>query len=350
MTISTAASAEEQTQGKSDSAENKGAWAIALHGGAGGKLSERTERDIAKEQTMERALRKGKAILEKGGTSLDAVEQVVRVMEDDPLFNAGLGAVLNSDGAHELDASIMDGRTRACGSVSSATIVKNPISLARLVMTNTRHIILGADGADRFAKEMGVELVENRYFRTEPRYQEWLRAKKEFEKQQRDKSKSKQTSENNRPFLDTPEQTYFGTVGCVALDQHGNLAAATSTGGLVNKMFGRIGDTPIVCASTYADNESCAVSTTGIGEDFIRNSGAYDVSARMRYQKLPLAEAIKSVIHSKTRPIRGAIIGVNRNGDLAMHFSSKKMAFAMADSSGRFEVLIALDQKKDSRE
>ncbi|HRX81608.1 MAG TPA: isoaspartyl peptidase/L-asparaginase, partial [Pirellulaceae bacterium] len=224
-------------------------YAVALHGGAGSDwLKLDADGQAATKESLRQAVTIGKTILAEGGTSLDAVEQVIRHLENDPIFNAGKGAVFNSAGGHELDASIMDGRDRSCGAVTGVKTVKNPISLARLVMQETRHVLLSSDGADLFAKEKGVDFVDQKYFWTQRRYDAWQRVKQ----QQADDHK--------------------GTVGCVALDTHGNLAAGTSTGGLTNKLYGRVGDSPIVGAGTFADNKTCAVSCTGVGENFIRNA------------------------------------------------------------------------------
>jgi beta-aspartyl-peptidase (threonine type) len=255
---------------------------------------------------------------------LDAVEQVVRQMEDDPLFNAGKGAVMNAEGQHELDASIMDGRSRACGAVGGVQTVKNPISLARLVMTRTPHVLLMGQGAERFAVEMEVDLVEQAYFWTE--------------EAQRRLQKAKEETRAN----ETPKDRE--TVGCVVLDTHGNLAAGTSTGGLTNKRFGRIGDSPIIGAGTYPDNATCAVSGTGIGEHFIRHAVAYDVSARMAYKDISLDQAVAEVVHGTLKPGHGGLIAVDRHGNIAMDFNTPWMSRAAADSAGRFTVKLGRDE------
>ena len=293
-------------------------YALALHGGAGddaAKLS--AEERSGREATLRKGLEIGLEILKDGGSSLDAVEQVIRHLEDDPHFNAGRGAVFNADGGHELDASIMDGRDRSCGAVAGVQTVKNPISLARLVMTETRHVLLAGPGADRFAKEMKVELVDQEYFTTpfqRRRFEE--RAKPQPEK----------------------EDKHMGTVGCVALDKHGNLAAGTSTGGVTNKKFGRVGDSPIVGAGTYADNGTCAVSCTGVGEHFIRHAIAHDVHARMAYRDASLEDAVRHVLHTTLQPNTGGLIAVGKDGRIVLDFNTVGMARAAADSTGRFEV------------
>ena len=273
-------------------------FAIALHGGAG--KSPTADEAPAVERSLREALTIGEKVLAGGGTSLDAVEQVIRFLEDDPLFNAGRGAVFNSAGGHELDASIMDGRTKACGAVAAVRTVRHPISLSRLVMEKTRHVLLASDGAEKFADEMQVERVENSWFDTDKQRRAWEKAKAEA---------AKQSSL-------AIQETHYGTVGCVALDQHGNLAAGTSTGGLTNKKFGRVGDSPIIGAGTYADNATCAVSCTGIGEQFIRHAVAYDISARMAYLKQPLAEAVSDVLTRRLSKNDGGIIALAQTGRL----------------------------------
>ena len=303
---------------------NRVTYAIAIHGGAGttpAMLDD--QRRAVYEKSLSAALRHGRDMLADGATALDVVEQVVRILEDDPLFNAGKGAVYNARGEHELDASIMDGRDRSCGAVASVRTVKNPISLARLVMTKTPHVLLATDGAERFADEMNAERVEPEYFDTEHQYQRWQRvvtaaSQSNAEKEERDRK--------------------MGTVGCVVLDQYGNLAAGTSTGGLTNKRFGRVGDSPLVGAGTYADNNTCAVSCTGIGEHFIRNAVAFDVSARMAYKSDTLGESVRAILHDKLEPGMGGIIAVSRTGEIALDFNTPGMFRGAADSKGRFEV------------
>ena len=294
-------------------------FAIAIHGGAIGDVEKLTAAHRADaEKTLSKALDIGTSILEKNGDSLDAVEQVIRFLEDDPTFNAGRGAVFNAAGGHELDASIMEGKTKRCGAVASVKTVKNPISLARLVMSKTRHVLLAGEGAEKFAEEMKVERVENSYFSTPERLEELQRAR------------AKQTD----------REGHQGTVGCVALDKQGNLAAGTSTGGLTNKMFGRVGDSPIIGAGTYADNATCAVSCTGTGEEFIRNAVAYDLSAQMAYKQSSLAAAMEKVLTEKLARGIGGIIAVDRAGNIVMQFNTSGMSRASAESSGRREIKI----------
>jgi L-asparaginase / beta-aspartyl-peptidase len=298
-------------------------FAIALHGGAGKSPAQETQ---AVEASLAKALDIGVEVLKADGTSLDAVEKVIRFLEDDPLFNAGRGAVFNSAGGHELDASIMDGRTLGGGGVAAVRTVRHPISLSRLVMEKTKHVLLASDGAEKFADEMKVERVENSWFSTEKRRQE-------LEKAQKEAASGKQSR------LAT-EDPHYGTVGCVALDTHGNLAAGTSTGGRTNKKYGRVGDSPILGAGTYANNASCAVSGTGLGEQFIRHAVGYDISARMLYLKQPLKDAVSEVLRKVLNPDDGGLIAVGADGTIVMDFSTAGMARAAANSSGFREVKI----------
>lgn len=304
--------------------ETQGRFAIAIHGGAGrAPTSEEWRKGRA--EVLERALSTGEQMLRDGRSSLDTVEAVVRILEDSEYFNAGKGAVFNAAGGHELDATIMDGRDRSTGAVGGVTTVKNPVSLARRVMTDTRHVLLASAGADRFADEYAddpqIERVPNEYFSTEYRRKELERAQQKEEQPEADDS--------------------MGTVGCVALDKKGNLAAATSTGGLTNKKFGRLGDSPIAGAGTYADNATCGVSCTGVGEDFIRNAVAYDVSARMAYRGDSLEQAVKEILASEEHQVRGGMIAVSHDGQIVMQFNTAGMARAAADWQGRHEVHVA---------
>jgi beta-aspartyl-peptidase (threonine type) len=301
-------------------------FAIALHGGAG--QSPRGESASAVETSLAKALEIGLAVLKKDGTSLDAVEQVIRFLEDDPLFNAGKGAVFNAAGQHELDASIMDGRTLGCGGVAAVKTVRHPISLARLVMEKTKHVLLTSDGAEKFADEMGsaIERVENSWFSTSKRREELERARRT----EADAKQSRSSTDNS----------HYGTVGCVALDTQGNLAAGTSTGGRTNKKYGRVGDSPIVGAGTYANNATCAVSGTGLGEQFIRHAVGFNISARMAYLKQPLKEAVAEIIHKTLDEDDGGVIALGADGKIIMDFSTAGMARAAADSSGWREVKI----------
>lgn len=302
-------------------------YAIAIHGGAGTmeKSAPLAEQEAYK-ASLRQALQVGRDELAKGGTALDACEKVVRVLEDDPKFNAGKGAVYNEEGKHELDASIMDGKTLACGAVAGVRTVKNPISFARIVMDKSGHVLLMGDGAEKFADATGVERVPNAYFDTPER---WDQLQKKLEERKK----------NDAAFHKSR-----GTVGCVALDSHGNLAAATSTGGLTAKRFGRVGDTPIVGAGTYADNKSVAVSCTGTGEEFIRHGVARDIAALVEYKGLSAKAAAEEVVFHKLQPDDGGVIVVSKTGEIAMIFSTIGMYRGAADSTGRFDVQIFKDK------
>jgi beta-aspartyl-peptidase (threonine type) len=296
------------------------AWVLAVHGGAGSLPEGRTEAELeAYRESLRTALRRGGEVLEKGGTAVDAVERVVRGLEDDPLFNAGRGAVFTHEGTHELDAAIMDGATLACGAVAGVRRVKNPVSLARLVMETSRHVFLAGEGASAFADEMGVERPDEEYFFDQRRYDAWQ------------KSLEKDT------FW---EEEKKGTVGCVALDRAGHLAAATSTGGITNKRFGRVGDVPVIGAGTYASDRTCAVSCTGHGETFIRYTVAHDVSALMEYGGLGLRAAADSVIFGKLPKGEGGLVALSRDGEVVFSFSTAGMFRGRADARGLLEVVI----------
>lgn len=308
-----------------DQPMKKPEFAIAIHGGAGAEPDRLTDEQKQKyRDSLAAALEVGRKILAEGGTSLDAVEQTVRALEDDPLFNAGRGAVFNAAGGHELDASIMDGSNLAGGGVAGVTTVKNPISLARLVMTETRHVLLMTDGAEKFADEMRdkpqIERVPNSYFSTEKRRDQWREAVEKQQQQQLEPAKQK------------------GTVGCVALDKHGNLAAGTSTGGLTNKKFGRAGDSPILGAGTYANNATCAVSCTGTGEQFIRHSVGFHMSALMQYKGLSVEQAADYIFDKVLPPDTGGLIAVDHDGHIAMQFNTPGMVRAATDSFGKVEI------------
>ncbi|MCA9129282.1 MAG: isoaspartyl peptidase/L-asparaginase [Planctomycetales bacterium] len=306
-----------------DSTEKK--FAIAIHGGAGGDPSKWSSEYQSQRRTgLQAALDHGVALLEKRADALDVVEAVVRILEDDATFNAGRGCVLNENGEHELDASIMDGRNLQCGAVAAVKRAKNPVSLARLVMTQTKHVLLIGSGADQFGEATGVEQAEPDYFLTEQRKASWQKWKLG------DKDALLHAPSTHKG---EDEQLYLGTVGCVVLDVHGNLAAATSTGGLMGKRWGRVGDSPIVGAGNYADNETCAISGTGIGEEFIRRAVASDIAARMRYGHNTLAEAVTGTL--TTMPAEsGGVIAVDARGNVVMEFNTPGMSRATADSLG----------------
>ncbi len=316
-------------------------YVLAVHGGAGtlspNDLTPELEADYR--AALRAALEAGYRILHDGGSSLDAVVAAIRILEDSPLFNAGKGAVFTSEGTVELDASIMDGKTHAAGAVSGVKRVKSPILLARAVMEHSPHVMLTGGGAETFAREQGLEMVENEYFHTERRRRQLERA------QQREREKAPSGDAHLRQEDREAEHHAYGTVGAVARDQAGNLAAATSTGGMTNKRFGRVGDSPIIGAGTYADNATCAVSATGHGEYFIRGVVAYDVAAMMRYTGLSLAEAANAVIMGKLteRGGTGGIIALDRQGRVAMPFNTSGMYRGVIDEAGNVEVLIYRD-------
>ena len=277
------------------------------------------EKEKAYHEAMELALKTGYSVLEKGGSSLEAVIAAIKVMEDSPLFNAGKGAVFTNDEKNELDASIMDGATLKAGAVAGVTTIKNPITAAFAVMTQSEHVMLAGRGAEKFAEEKGLEIVDPTYFFDSTRYKQLLKVK---EKEAGNQASRLDAFED--PYI---RETKFGTVGAVALDQNGNLAAGTSTGGMTNKRYGRIGDAPIIGAGTYANNNTCAVSSTGWGEYFIRLAVAHDISAMMEYAGLSLEQAADSVVMKKLPRLGGdgGVIGLDRSGNLTMTFCSAGM-------------------------
>ena len=287
-------------------------FAIAIHGGAGAisKAEMTPEKEKAYRETLAEAIAIGYAILEKGGGGLDAVEMTIRRLEDSPLFNAGKGAVFTNEGANELDASIMEGAHLGAGAVAGVKRVKNPISLARRVMEQSPHVMMAGPGAEAFAQSQGLDIVDAAYFHTEQRWQALQKALEKEKKEQPPAPDSK-----------------HGTVGVVVLDKAGNLAAGTSTGGMTNKRFGRVGDSPIIGAGTYADNNSCAVSATGHGEYFIRAAVAHDIAARVAYTGASVQEAADQVIQKKLVHMGGAggVIVIDRRGNIAMSFNTPGM-------------------------
>ena len=332
---------------------------LVIHGGAGTitRALMTPEKEKAYQAALNQALDAGYAVLKRGGTSLDAVESAIRVMEDSPLFNAGKGAVFTHDGRNEMDAAIMDGRTLAAGSVAGVTIVRNPIRAARTVMEQSEHVLLTGAGAEQFAREKQLDIVEPSYFYTEARHQQLEKALAEERKPgtpdqlnapaaSPEKVKVKRKPGKAQSLVLPEEQIFtegkkYGTVGAVALDQFGNLAAATSTGGMTNKRYGRVGDAPIIGAGTYADNQSCAVSCTGWGEYFIRGTVARDVAARMEFGKQPLAQAAQATI-DKVEKLGGdgGLIALDREGHIALPFNSAGMYRAYIRATGERQVLI----------
>ncbi|MEI6049831.1 MAG: isoaspartyl peptidase/L-asparaginase [Bacteroidota bacterium] len=298
-------------------------WAIVIHGGAGAMTRENMIPELDKEYraALSAAMNTGKKILTDGGTALDAVEKTINFMEDNPLFNAGKGAVFTHEGKNELDAAIMDGSNLAAGSVACVTDIKNPITAARYVMTKSEHVMLTGAGASQFAKEQGLEIVPPSYFYTEKRFSE---------------------------LQEILKKEKMGTVGCCALDKNGNLAAGTSTGGMPNKRYNRVGDAPIIGAGTYANNNTCAVSATGHGEYFIRWTVAHDISALMEYKGLSLKEASELVVNDKLVKAGGSggVICVDKSGNVSMPFNSEGMFRAFAVSDGKEGVFIYKDEDK----
>ena len=290
---------------------------LVIHGGAGTITRASMSGDLEKQyrEALEQSLRLGHAVLAKGGSSMDAVEASIRFMEDSPLFNAGKGAVFTHDGRNELDAAVMDGKTKKAGSIAGVTIIRNPITAARAVMEKSEHVMMVGRGAELFATKMGLEIVDPSYFWTERR---WKALQQKLLEEEGQKPKAE---------LAFPDEKKFGTVGAVAVDRSGNLAAGTSTGGMTNKKFGRVGDAPIIGAGTYADNESVAVSATGHGEFFIRWTVAYDIAALVKYRGMTVQQASDEVIHKKLAPVKGegGVIVLDAKGNFAMPFNSEGM-------------------------
>jgi len=315
-------------------------YGIAIHGGAGTILKSDLSPELEKQYKakLQEALDAGYAILEKNGTSLDAVEAAIKVMEDSRLFNAGSGSVFTSEGKNEMDAAIMDGKTLKAGAVAGVRTIKNPITAARCVMDKSPHVILSGSGADLFAKQCGCATADSSYFFTEKRWQQLLKAK-EQEKLTPEKS---DTLGSLSPQQNEFNDKKFGTVGAVALDRNGNLAAATSTGGMTNKKPGRIGDSPVIGAGTYANNKTCAVSCTGHGEFFIRHVVAFDISALMEYKNLTLAQATEEVVMHKLVKVKGegGVIAIDSKGNISMPFNTPGMYRGFRKSDGKTAVLI----------
>jgi len=303
-------------------------FALAVHGGAG--TIDRTDmtplREKAYRQGLEDALRAGHAVLKEGGSALDAVERAVRSLEDCPLFNAGRGSVFNADGQHEMDASIMSGADLRAGAVAGVNNVKNPVGLARLVMEKSGHVLISGMGAFEFAHQMRVPLEDDQYFYDQFRFDQWQKVRG---------TDTVQLDHND-------SERKFGTVGAVALDQHGNLAASTSTGGMTNKRFQRIGDSPVIGAGTYANNASCAISCTGHGESFIRAVAAHDVHALMSYKGLSLEEAVRVVVHEKLPPLDGdgGLIALDGKGNIVLDFNCSGMYRGHVGMDGAFHTAI----------
>ena len=314
-----------------DSEENFG---LVIHGGAGTILKENMSDSLEAAYTtvLGKALIAGHDILKKGGDAIDAVTASINIMEDSPLFNAGKGAVFTHEETNELDASVMDGATLNAGAVAGVTHIKNPINLAVEVMNNSDHVMLAGKGAEEFAQTRGIELVDPSYFYTQRRFNSLKRVK------EREALKNS-TALVNDPFI---KNSKFGTVGCAALDKNGNLAAGTSTGGMTNKRWNRIGDAPIIGAGTYANNATCAVSSTGWGEYFIRAMVAHDISALMEYKGLSLHEAAREVIQKKVPALGGdgGIVAIDKDGNVAMEFNTAGMYRAHMNSKNEMVIKI----------
>ena len=298
-------------------------FAIAIHGGAGTieKARFTPEQEQLYRDKLSEAVETGYKVLELGGESLDAVTAAIEVLEQSPYFNAGRGAVYTYEGSHELDASIMDGRNRQAGAVAGVKHIESPINLARLVMENSVHVMLSGQGAEEFAKEQGVTLIENNLFDTPHRYEALIKAKQKLDKA---KATSKAYQAAHKAL---PNNYKMGTVGAVALDKNGNLAAGTSTGGMTAKRYGRVGDAPVIGAGTFAENESCAVSATGHGEYFIRYNVASDICARVKYQGKTIADAGNDVINGVLKPIggTGGVIIIDTKGNISLPFNTSGM-------------------------
>lgn len=310
---------------------------IVIHGGAGTILKKNMSDSLEKayKEKLTEAITIGHTILKNGGAAMEAVTATINVLEDSPLFNAGKGAVFTHDETNELDASVMDGATLNAGAVAGVTRIKNPINLALSVMNDSPHVMLSGTGAEIFAKEKGFQLVDPSYFYTKKRFQSLQKVK------EREQNKTAAMSFEDAYTKDSK----FGTVGCVALDQHGNLAAGTSTGGMTNKRWNRIGDAPIIGAGTYANNATCAISSTGWGEYFIRAMVAHDISAMMEYKGVSLQEAAHTVIQEKVPALGGdgGIVGIDKDGNIAMEFNTAGMYRAHINAQGELTIGIYKD-------
>lgn len=330
--LTSAALADARGQGKIDNPSGsmtKNNFALVIHGGAGtierGKMTAQKESEYR--AGLENSLKAGYEILKSGGSSLDAVEAAVRVLEDDPHFNAGKGAVFTSAGTNELDAAIMDGKTLKAGTVAVLRHIRNPVSLARMVMEKSPHVMLSGEGAEKFATENGMQLVDQKYFFTQERWDAL--------------QKMKAAEKNRHADATITDQDRHGTVGAVALDQNGNLAAATSTGGTTNKRPGRIGDSPIIGSGTYANNATCAVSATGDGEYFIRATVAHDISALIEYRGMKLADAAQTVLDKVAKlGGTGGLIAIDKDGNITLPFNTSGMYRGQVDVSGKILVEI----------
>ncbi len=314
---------------------------FVIHGGAGAiersKMTPQLEKEYRAKLTE--ALEAGYRVLNSNGSGLDAIEAAIRLMEDSPLFNAGKGAVFTGAGTNELDSSIMDGRTLSAGAVAGLKHIKNPISLARMVMEKSPHVMMTGEGAEAFARQQGVAMTPQSYFYTERRWHDWQKMKAEEEQKSKQPKKSGRIARDASPYVDK-----HGTVGAVALDRAGNLAAGTSTGGMTNKRWGRVGDSPIIGAGTYANNETCAVSATGDGEYFIRSAVAHDISALIGYKGLSVQAAADTVL-DKVKQLggTGGVIVLDKNGNFATPFNTAGMYRGYIGPDGKAVVEIYKD-------
>jgi L-asparaginase / beta-aspartyl-peptidase len=319
-----------QTPEKQGSEKSQGPITLVIHGGAGTILKEKMtpEKEKIYRQGLQAALDSGFQILKNGGTSVDAVVAAISVLEDNPLFNAGKGSVFTESGKNEMDAAIMSGSDLMAGAVAGVTTIMNPIRAAHAVMTKSEHVMMIGVGAEEFARNQGLIMVDPSYFFDSTRYEQWQKVK------QQGASKTALSEDNS--------DKKFGTVGAVALDQFGNLAAGTSTGGMTNKKYGRVGDAPIIGAGTYADNQACAISATGWGEYFIRLGVAHDIAALVKYAGLTLQDAADSVIMKKLPALGGdgGVIGLDRAGNLTMTFNTPGMYRGFVRDGGKSEILI----------
>jgi beta-aspartyl-peptidase (threonine type) len=326
---------------------------MVIHTGAGSfTLESLGDRREPMRAAMTEALAAGHRVLDAGGSSLDAVQTAIVILEDSPFFNAGKGAVFTHEGTNELDASIMDGATRRAGGGAGVTRIKNPIVLARLVMEKSVHVMMAGDGAEAFAKEQGVGFVEPGYFHTD---RAWDALQRALEQERRKTRTGASAAPADLPYPPHPPHealgAYLGTVGAVALDRSGNLAAGTSTGGMTNKRFGRVGDSPIIGAGTYASNQSCGISSTGHGEYFIRYTVAHDICARVEYRGMSVQAAADAVVQNVLKGAggEGGVIGLDRLGNVAMSFNVTGMGRGYIGQDGRPVIMFTAEESDNSQ-
>ncbi len=321
----------------------KNKFAIAIHGGAGNMLKRKytPEEEEAYKKVMGEALDLGYSMLSKGAKATDVVEAVIKVMEDSPLFNAGKGSVFTNSGTNEMDAALMDGSNLKCGSVTNVRTIKNPISAAKTIMNKSQFVFLSGNGAEQFAKENGLEIVDTSYFFTQKRWDEMMKI--------RDSTKTQLDNEGHGSIESLDSVNKFGTVGCVVLDGYGNLAAGTSTGGITNKKYNRIGDSPLIGSGTYANNKTCAVSCTGHGEDFIRIVASHEVHVLMLYKKMSVSKAANKVINEELKSVggRGGLIAIDHKGNITFQFNTTGMFRGCIDKNGKKTVEIYRDLSKE---